>query len=132
MQINLALVIEIVLSVLLTATLVYCVLLERRLSAVRKGQDGLKETIVDLNQAITSAGQSLRMLKSAANGAAETLDNRLAEARRMIDELSVLTVSGERIADRFEQAGGKRSVKRDPNLPSGSVMDRLDALRAAR
>jgi hypothetical protein len=133
MPFDVSLLIEVLLSMLLMATLIYCALLERRLSAVRKGQEGLRETIVELNTAITSAGRSLQLLKAAANGAAETLDTRLANARSMIDELSLLTASGERIAGRFEQATTqpitKPAVKRDPNLPSGSVMDRLRAAR---
>ncbi|MBU6444362.1 MAG: hypothetical protein KGR48_10670 [Alphaproteobacteria bacterium] len=100
---SLSLIVEIVLSLLLAATLVYCALLERRLSALRKGQDGLKDIIADLNAAITNAGVSMRLLKGAASGAAETLDERVARARGLIDELSVLTASGERIAARIER-----------------------------
>ena len=74
---NLSLIIEIALIALLAMTLIYCVVLERKLSALRKGQDGLKQTIGELNGAIVSAGASMRTLKSAAAGAAETLDARL-------------------------------------------------------
>lgn len=95
--------VEIVLSVLLAATLVYCALLERRLAALRKGQDGFRETIAELNVAIGSAGASMRLLKSVAAGAAETLDERLTRARALSDELSLLTASGERIATRIER-----------------------------
>jgi len=58
--------VEIALEVLLAATLCYCIVLERRLSAVRKGQEGLSRTIGELNMAIAGAGTSLRALKSAA------------------------------------------------------------------
>ena len=37
--------VEIALEILLAATLCYCVVLERRLAAVRKGQEGLSRTI---------------------------------------------------------------------------------------
>ena len=123
----LALVLELLLTLLLAATLVYCIVLERRLAAVRKGQDGLKKMIGELNAAIAGAGASLRALKSAAAGAADTLDERLKRARAVADELSVLTSSGERIAQRFD-----RTVPAAANLPSGSVMHRLDALKAVR
>src|SRR6185437_11497073 len=96
--------VEIVLQVLLAATLAYCVLLERRLATVRKGQEGLARTIGELNMAIAGAGASLRALKAAAGEAAATLDERLKRARLHIDELSVLTASGERIAARMENA----------------------------
>ncbi len=127
--------VEVALEVLLAATLVYCILLERRLAAVRKGQEGLSRTIGELNMAIAGAGASLRALKSAAGEAAGTLDERLKRARLHIDELSVLTGSAERIADRIER--GVSTVPRsvpmaDIPLPSSSIMNRLDAMRTAQ
>jgi Domain of unknown function (DUF6468) len=137
---NLTLYLEIALEVLLAFTLCYCVVLERRLAAVRKGQEGLKTTIGELNMAISGAGASLRALKSAAGEAAVTLDDRLKRARLHIDELSVLTASGERIAHRMEcaatQRGGMEGAAAAPRvareivdmpLPSSSIMSRLRA-----
>ena len=124
---------ELGLEVLLAFTLGYCVVLERRLAAVRKGQEGLKRHIGELNMAIAGAGASLRALKSAAGEAAQTLDERLKRARLHIDELSVLTVSGERIAQRMESAAATPKVAReipDMPLPSTSILSRLE--RAAQ
>ena len=78
--------------------------LERRLAAVRKGQEGLKTHIGELNMAISGAGAILRALKAAAGEAAGTLDERLKRARLHIDELRRPHRSGERIA----QPHGKR------------------------
>ncbi len=120
---------ELGLEVLLALTLGYCVVLERRLAAVRKGQEGLKTTIGELNMAISGAGASLRALKSAAGEAALTLDDRLKRARLHIDELSVLTASGERIATRMESAANTPRVAReipDMPLPSTSILSRLE------
>ena len=125
---NLTLYLELGLDVLLAFTLCYCVVLERRLAAVRKGQEGLKTTIGELNMAIAGAGASLRALKSAAGEAAVNLDERLKRARLHIDELSVLTASGERIAQRMEGAAASPRIAReipDMPLPSSSVMSRL-------
>ena len=47
---------ELGLEVLLAFTLCYCVILERRLATVRKGQEGLSRTIGELNMAISGAG----------------------------------------------------------------------------
>jgi hypothetical protein len=121
---------EIALEILLAATLCYCIVLERRLAAVRKGQEGLARHIGELNMAIAGAGASLRALKSAAGEAAQTLDERLKRARLHIDELSVLTASGERIAARMESATGNGRVERNGELPSSSIMGRLDSARA--
>ncbi len=130
MAITLASGIELALTALLAVTLVYCIVLERRLSALRKGQDGLKNTIAELNTAITAAGASMRALKSSAAEAAEQLDSRLGRARGLADELSVITASGERIAERFDRSAP--TPKGAMPLPSGSVMGRLEALRAVR
>jgi hypothetical protein len=118
-----------ILSVLLAFTLVTCIVLERRLSALRKGQDGIRKTFDDLNTAITAAAGSIRALKSAAGEAAEALDARLSRARALADELALITASGERIAERFDRAPAARTTV---PLPSGSVMSRLDSLRAVR
>jgi hypothetical protein len=144
---------EIILEVLLAATLCYCIILERRLAAVRRGQEGLKTHIGELNMAIAGAGASLRALKAAAGEAAATLDERLKRARLHIDELSVLTASGERIANRMEYAAAQRggmetaAAQRgslegaafnrgldidDLKLPSNSIMNRLNTARASQ
>ena len=136
---NLTFIVEVSLEVLLAATLCYCIVLERRLASVRKGQEGLSRTIGELNMAIAGAGASLRALKSAAGEAAQTLDERLKRARLHIDELSVLAASGERIADRIERGTTGTSSRAplapssiiDTALPSSSIMSRLD-MRAAQ
>jgi hypothetical protein len=134
---TLTLVVELALEALLALTLVYCVVLERRLAAVRRGQEGLSRTIGELNMAISGAGASLRALKAAAGEAAQTLDERLKRARLHIDELAVLTASGERIASRMESAAATPKVAReipDMPLPSTSILSRLapQAERAAQ
>lgn len=123
MHITLAMALELALSFLLAMTLIYCIVLERRLAAVRKGQDGLKKMIGELNGAIAGAGASLRALKTAAGEAASTLDERMKRARALADELSLLSSSGERIAQRFDRTTPAQQ------LPSGSVMNRLKAVR---
>lgn len=124
----LPLIIEIALSFLLLATVAYCALLERKLAALRKGQDGLKDIIAELNAAIMAAGTSMRVLKSAASGAVETLDERVSRARTLIDELSLLTASGERIAARIEQG-----AQQGPRTPASNVLpaaaSRLESAR---
>jgi hypothetical protein len=120
---------ELGLEVLLAFTLGYCVILERRLAAVRKGQEGLSRLVGELNMAIAGAGASLRALKAAAGEAAQTLDQRLKRAQLHIDELSVLTASGERIASRMESAAASPRVAKeipDMPLPSTSILSRLE------
>ena len=134
----LSFVFEIALCLLLAATLVYCFVLERRLKSVRAGQEEMKVTIGHLNTSLAAAGASLRAMQTAAGTVGETLDRQVSSARAAIDELSLVTASAERIAQRMERTVDTQAAGRSPmrpintNLPSGSVMGRLDALRAAR
>lgn len=117
---SISLYIEILLCILLVATLAFCLVLERKLSAMRKGQDGLKVLIAELNGAIGAAGTSMRLLKSAASGAVEELDEKVTRARAAIDELSVLTTSGDRIAMRIERSLEPQGILRSPVLPAAA------------
>jgi hypothetical protein len=119
--------IEMLLCVLLVATLGFCFVLERKLSAMRKGQDGLKLLIAELNGAIGAAGTSMRLLKSAASGAVEELDDKVNRARAAIDELSVLTASGDRIATRIERSLETQGDSSSAVLPAAA--DRLAGVR---
>ena len=135
MHFTLGIAVELALCVLLAFTLGYCILLERRLASVRKGQDSIKAVIGELDTAITNAGASIRALKATTAGAAEQLDDRLGRARAIIDELSLLPASGERIAQRFDSAADASAMARTApvmNLPSSNIMKRLDVLRAVR
>jgi hypothetical protein len=125
---NISLLVEIGLSVLLLATIVYCAVLERKLSALRKGQDGLKDTIAKLNEAIVAAGSSMRMLKSTAAGAAEALDERIARGRSIADELSILTASGDRIAERMLDRTAAPKASNVTPMPA-NLGARLEALK---
>jgi len=129
-----SLIVEIALTLLLAATLVTCAILERRLSALRRNQDGFKETIGELNQAIAAAGASMRMLKMAASGAGEALDERLSRARNLSDELALLTNSGERIAQRIERGAvtPQQGTRAATGMGTPPVLaNRLDALKPA-
>ena len=127
-MLNISLLVEIGLSVLLLATIVYCAILERKLSALRKGQDGLKDTIAKLNEAIVAAGSSMRMLKSTAAGAADALDERIARGRSIADELSILTASGDRIAERMMDRAAAPKPGNVTPMPA-SLGARLEALK---
>jgi hypothetical protein len=120
---TLALIVEIVLSLLLMLTVGYCALLERKLSMLRKGQDGLKQTIAELNTAIGNAGASMRLLKTSAAEISQQLHEEIGRGRSLADELSLLTSSGERIASRIE-----RGTPRTSSLPA-SLAGRLESLK---
>ena len=108
MGFDVSLVVEIVLELLLAATLVYCALLERRLSGLRKDQKALGEIVTNLNSGIIRAQASLAQLKNAAAEAGGALDRSVTQARGLSDELSMMVAAGERVAARIE--GGRSAM----------------------
>jgi hypothetical protein len=100
--VDVSFVVEIILAVLLAATLGYCAILERRLRGLRQDQAALTETVQALNSGILRAQASLTALRSAAAEAGAALDKSVTSARTLSDELSLMVAAGERIATRIE------------------------------
>ena len=98
------LVLEMLLGLLLAATLFCCRTLELRLRNLRGDQEELIGTVRALSGAITAAQLSLAGLRSAAAKADETLGRKVQTARALADELAQLNAAGERVAIRMESA----------------------------
>ncbi len=98
------LVLEMLLGLLLAATLFCCRTLELRLRNLRGDQEELIGTVRALSGAITAAQLSLAGLRSAAAKADETLGRKVQTARALADELAQLNAAGERVAIRMENA----------------------------
>lgn len=75
-------------AVLLAATVFYCAMLDRRLKALRNGQDGFRQTIDQLNTATARAEVSIAQLKQASGSMDETLGVQIREARVLAAELA--------------------------------------------
>ncbi len=103
-------------------------MLERKLAALRKGQDGLKKTIGELNDAIAAAGSSMRMLKSAAGESPRHWTSASPRARSLADELVAAEPLPANASPNASIANAK-PVKAAPPLPSASIMGRLDSGR---
>ena len=107
--------VDLVVIVLLGATVFYCVLLDRRLRAMRDGQDGLKDTIHTLNEACDRAAMSVRNLSGATEQVDDELEHRLERARELADELGMILESGNNLADRL--TGASTSAVRRASAP---------------
>lgn len=122
--------------VLLLAAAVMCWRVDRRLRALRDGQDGLKGTIGQLNDAVDRARASLSALDRASKDQGAALKSEVDAARRLADELRFLTDEGEA---RAQRATTRRRTL-DPGAAegaqtrtsSGESRSRLDALKALR
>ena len=76
-----ALIFEGLVAALLVVAVVMCWRVDRRLSALKKGQDGVRESVIALNEATDRARASLGALERATAQSAEVLEKRVADAR---------------------------------------------------
>lgn len=97
-------------AVLLAGTIVYAMILNRRLKAVREGKEELLSLIQAFNQATEKARASTDGLRQLGDGTASRLHDMVGEARALRDDLGFLIERGGVIADRLE---GDVSAARD-------------------
>jgi hypothetical protein len=126
-------------AALLGVTIVYCFRLDRRLAALRSGQDGLKDVIAALDRATERAQGSLGELKSLGMTSQSILKSEIDKAETLIDELKLMVQSADRVADRLAQvrpASTAPAVAPPPQKPApakeGPAGPIFDALRQAR
>lgn len=81
--------IEIVLALLLAACLFYFWKLDRKLSALRSGQDGALKAAAELAQATAQAEAAVRALRAAAQESGRDLQARINDARATADRLGL-------------------------------------------
>lgn len=105
---------DLLLILLLAATVGYCVVLNARLGRLRDGQAEFKGLVDTLTAATDKAQTSLRELRALTETASETLSKNIKSARELSDELSVITESGNALAQRLEAGltGGPAPVDR--------------------
>jgi hypothetical protein len=102
--------IELLLALLLAATIGFCFVLDRRLAGLRAARADLERLSAEFVAAIAEARAGVGELKGAAKEAAETLQERLGKARALADELAFMTETGDRLAERLsgQISGGLR------------------------
>ena len=84
-----SLALEIVLAVMLGACLFFFWRLDRKLAALRSGQDGVRAAAVELVQATNAAETAVRALRVTALEAGRDLQARINDARATADRLGL-------------------------------------------
>jgi hypothetical protein len=82
-------IVEGLLIVLLGACLFYCWRLERKLTQLRKGEDGLRDAARELSESVTQAQAAILSLRATAHEAGRDLQGRIDLARGLTGESSV-------------------------------------------
>jgi Domain of unknown function (DUF6468) len=95
-------ILEVMVAVLLVVTVVYCAMLDRRLKALRSGQDGLKAIIQGLDGATRRAQASIGELRAAGEATGLALSAHTTKGRALSDELQIMIEAGNALADRLE------------------------------
>ena len=97
-------ILDLLVSVLLVATIGYAVMLNQRLTQLRKNRDDLAKIIVSFNEATVRAESSIPKLKKAAEDAGQSLQDRVEKAQSLRDDLAFMIERADTMANRLENA----------------------------
>lgn len=78
-----------ILAIMLAACMVFFWRLDRKLSALRTGQDGVRSAAADLMQATAAAETAVHALRATAQDAGRDLQARINDARLTADRLGI-------------------------------------------
>lgn len=93
--------VELIVAGLLSAAIVWAIILDRRLRDLRSGKDGVRQAVMDLVGATARAEAAIASLREAADTAGARLAQAQAGARNTSNELNLLVGAAEGLADRL-------------------------------
>ena len=99
---GLSLVLDIVILVLLGATIFYAIRLSRHLDAFRSNRSDMERLIRELSSQITRAQEGVSALDEAAKESGDQLRSLVAKGQGLADELALMTEAGNSLASRLE------------------------------
>lgn len=97
-------ILDLLVSVLLVATIGYAVMLNQRLTQLRKNRDDLAKIIVSFNEATVRAETAIPKLRKAAEDAGQSLQERVEKAQSLRDDLAFMIERADTMANRLENA----------------------------
>ena len=95
-------VLELVLIVLLAATLFHALRLERALGVLKRERGTLEQLVASFTSSSKQAEQGVERLRQAADGAGRQVARHVDAATALRDDLQFLTERGEKLADQLE------------------------------
>jgi hypothetical protein len=115
------LLIESLVAVLLTVTIGYCVVLNRRLHRLRSDEMSLKATISELITATEIAERAVGGLKVAARDCDNDLGERLLAAERFTGEIARQIAAGEQVLARLARIAAAARTLREAEPPDATA-----------
>jgi phage shock protein A len=110
-------ILEVVLVLLLGATLFHALRLERALGVLKRDRAVLEELVEGFNESTRQAETGIERLRSAADGAGRQMARQIESAQRLRDDLSFLADRSDKLAERLESA-----VRAARMVTDGSVL----------
>ncbi len=125
---TLTLALDLLMVILLVATIVYAIILNRQIVRLRESRGEMIELVKGLNEAMTKAEASVRGLKRTAGETGESLQRTIDKAAGLRDELQFMIEAANTLADRLSgQTDAARAAARtgsDSGLGERSLSDR--------
>lgn len=98
---------DLVIIVMLGATIFYAVRLSKHLSIFRSNRSEMERLIRELSMQITRAQEGISTLDEISTTTGEDLRKMVAKAQGLCDELSLMTEAGDSLAERLEKLATK-------------------------
>lgn len=116
-----SLILDIILVLLLAATIGFSFALNRRLRTLRDSRSELGQMIASFNESTQRAQGSIQELRRAADRTAQELDARIKRAQVLRDELEFFMERGDRLANELESgiSEGRKVASGMPRQPAG-------------
>jgi len=117
---------ELVLILLLAATLFHAVRLERALGVLKRDRAVLEGLVAGFNESTRQAESGIDRLRSAADGAGRQIGRQIEQAQLLRDELDFLADRSDKLAQRLESA-----IRNARMVPDAQLFSSLAPLSAA-
>ncbi len=116
------LVLDLIIAVLLAATIAYAAVLNNRLGQLRKNRDELAKLIASFNDATLRAEAGIPKLKRASEEASSALIERVEKAQSLRDDLAFMIERADAMANRLEgSVRTARSEAKPTPAPAASI-----------
>lgn len=100
----LSIMIDVIVIVLMGATIFYTMLVNRRLTSLQEGRDQLQTFVESFGESLQQAERSVKELKETGQSIYEVIQKESDAAVRLRDDLVFLTERGEQIADELDKS----------------------------
>jgi hypothetical protein len=128
---KLNLLLDVIIIVLLAATIVYAVILNSRLAQLRDNRDDLARLVAAFNDATARAESGIPKLRRAAEEAGNALQERVEKAQTLRDDLAFMIERADSMAGKLENSVRQAREEARPAAPA-PAMPQVAPARATR